>query len=312
MCVEVHVTAGPARGRSFLFEKPGHLIFGRAPDAHICVPDDQYVSRRHFELLITPPTCRLRDLNSANGVFINGVHYGGQPSLQPDSSAPRHIKEVTLDDGDEIVVRETRISISIRANSETDISTQIIRRTHSSLLNREVALLLLTIPQATHPSNPKAETLLSSLIGAILTRIKRHPSSTEMLFLKYLEKGLLMAFPEMEAARNLALELFDSLPRIDEPIRMALHWGAVRTRPNGDVFGREVHRVYRVEGVQPQQQASYSPDIMVLFQQNRLLITQQGLAQLPEPQREAFTSVGKFRMEGFDEPCELWILMRNT
>jgi hypothetical protein len=30
MSIEIHVTAGPARGQSFLFEKPGHLLFGRA------------------------------------------------------------------------------------------------------------------------------------------------------------------------------------------------------------------------------------------------------------------------------------------
>ena len=76
MSVEVHVTAGPARGQSFLFEKSGHLLFGRSLDAHISVPDDPYVSRHHFELRIEPPMCMLRDLNSINGVFINGVHYG--------------------------------------------------------------------------------------------------------------------------------------------------------------------------------------------------------------------------------------------
>jgi len=303
--VEIHVTAGPARGRSFVFEKSGHLIFGRAPDAHISVPDDQYISRRHFELSINPPTCIFRDLGSINGVFINGVHYGGPPSGQDDSSPQPPANELVLDDGDEIVVRETRITIAIRPTSGPEPATSIIAHTQGSVQDREVALLVLTIPQSLHNASPQSETLFSSLIGAILTRIKRHPASQALLFLKYLEKGLLMAFSTMADAGDLAQDLLESPAHSNEPIRMALHWGVVRTRPNGDIFGREVHRVYRIEGVRiPESEPDGSKS-------DYLLITQQGLAQLPDAEQRTFRSAGRFQLEGFDDPCELWILTKN-
>jgi class 3 adenylate cyclase len=173
------------------------------------------------------------------------------------------------------------------------------------MIDREVALLLLTLPQASHPSTPQGETLFSSLVGTILTRVKRHPASGKLLFLKYLEKGLLMAFPGISEAFQMALEFLEPLPTMNELIRMALHCGEVRIRSNGDVFGREVHRVYRMEGVRPQDQSS---SIASLFQQNYLLITQQGLAQLSEHEQRSFTSAGIFQLEGLDETCELWIL----
>ncbi len=307
--IEIHVTAGPARGRSFVFEKPGRLIFGRAPDAHISVPGDQYVSRQHFELLINPPTCLLRDLSSANGVFINGVHYGGQPSGQFASPTHRHAREVLLDDGDEIVIRETRISISIRSTSNSEPATEVLMSPKGALPDRDIALLLIILPPESQASNPQGETLFSSQIGALLTHIKRHTSSHTLLFLKYLDKGLMMAFTDMEPACNLARELLGMVSHPEKPIRMALHWGTVRTRRNGDVFGREVHRVYRIAAVRMPENET---DMTILPQHDYLLMTQQGLAQLSEKEQSEFHSAGTFVLEGFDNPCELWFLAKDA
>ena len=63
MYVEIHVTAGPAKGRSFIFKKPGNLLFGRAPDAHISVPDDQYVRTGYimmYSFMVTACWCWLQ------------------------------------------------------------------------------------------------------------------------------------------------------------------------------------------------------------------------------------------------------------
>jgi pSer/pThr/pTyr-binding forkhead associated (FHA) protein len=305
--IQIHVTAGPARGRSFVFDKPGHLIFGRASDAHISIPGDPYVSRRHFELIITPPTCLLRDLHSTNGVFVNGVHYGGQAAYQTDP-AQTHIGEVLLDDGDEIVVRETRISITIRSAEKPEQSTQILMAPRGSLPDRDLALLLMIIPELSPAQNPQGETLFSAQVGALLTQVKRHSSSEALLFLKYLDKGLIMAFASMEPAYALARDLFDLLSPSPQPIRMALHWGTVRTRRNGDVFGREVHRIYRIADIQMPAEgldAANGP------QRDYLLITPQGLTQLPQDTQRQFRALGAFPLEGFDDPCTLWALTRH-
>lgn len=303
--IEIHVTAGPARGRSFVFEKPGHLIFGRAPDAHISVPEDPYISRRHFELIINPPACLLRDLNSANGVFINGVHYGGPSSYQADATTPSpHVKEILLDDGDEIVVRETRMTISIRSTVESRSATQILLRPKDALPDRDIALLLIMLPPTAQASNFQGETLFSSQVGALLTNIKRHPSSQALLFLKYLDKGLMMAFSNMAPAYALAHD-FLGLSALQEPVSMALHWGTVRLRRNGDVFGREVYRVYRMAGIRiPEVESDGANGPRRAY----LLITPQGLTQLSEAEQRQFRPAGIFELEGFDAPCEIWML----
>ena len=103
MRVELHVTSGPAMGRHFHFNKPDCFLFGRANDAHISLPKDLYVSRQHFFLEISPPLCKLRDLHSKNGVFVNGVRYGGRVPL-PKGIKQAPINEVLLKNGDKIIV----------------------------------------------------------------------------------------------------------------------------------------------------------------------------------------------------------------
>ena len=95
-----------------MFTKPDCFLFGRAADAHISLPNDLYVSRQHFFLEISPPACKLRDLNSKNGVIVNGVRYGGKTPL-PKEFKQAPINETLLKDGDEISVGDTRIKVSI-------------------------------------------------------------------------------------------------------------------------------------------------------------------------------------------------------
>ena len=71
MQVEINIIAGPARGKSFTFDEPDRFLFGRALDAHVSLPNDPYVSRQHFLLEISPPDCKITDLNSKNGIFVN-------------------------------------------------------------------------------------------------------------------------------------------------------------------------------------------------------------------------------------------------
>jgi class 3 adenylate cyclase len=310
MCVEIHVTAGPAKGKSFLFEKPGRLLFGRADDAHILIPNDRYISRHHFELEIHPPTCILRDLNSTNGVFVNGIHYGGRIPLHAGiEQAPRDIKEIPLHDGDEIAVRETRIKVSIRSASRDYPPTEIfIHPKSAEITNKEIALFVLNIPQSTQQILSGGETQLSPLVGSILAKIKQHSSSPSLLLLKYINDGFLMAFPTISEALSLALMLLELSKQLQIRVYMALHWGIVKIRADGDIFGREVHRVYRIEGVQSPEQIHSAPSGEPLPVDNRILITEEGLGQINDSKRERFRSVGTFQLKGFEEACPLWVL----
>lgn len=114
MKVEITVTTGPAEGRHFVFDQPDCFLFGRAADARICLPDDPYVSRHHFLLEVCPPKVKVTDLDSKNGLFVNQVRYGGRKAPGPGVvQAPNGKMETTLEHGDEIVVGDTCMAISI-------------------------------------------------------------------------------------------------------------------------------------------------------------------------------------------------------
>lgn len=73
---------GPSRGRLIVREGPAtgmtfHLVerktfIGRSPDNHISIPDAS-VGKRHASISISERTYEIEDLQSKNGVFVNGL-----------------------------------------------------------------------------------------------------------------------------------------------------------------------------------------------------------------------------------------------
>lgn len=116
--IRVEVTAGPAAGRSFEFDQPDTFMFGRSADARVSLPDDPYVSRHHFVLELSPPEAKITDLGSKNGTFVNRVRYGGTVAPRPGVQlAPNGLRESRLKSGDEIVVGDTHMRVSIQVQS---------------------------------------------------------------------------------------------------------------------------------------------------------------------------------------------------
>ncbi len=114
--VTLRVTAGPIRGRVFEFVTHDTFLFGRAPDCHAqLAEDDATASRHHFILEVNPPQARLRDLGSLNGTNVNGVRYGGRDALTPGGSPNQ--PEIDVYDGDEIRVGHTVFSVSVAGAS---------------------------------------------------------------------------------------------------------------------------------------------------------------------------------------------------
>jgi serine/threonine-protein kinase len=73
MRVILVVTAGPHKGQRFPFAGHDTFIVGRSRHAHFRLPSkDRYFSRIHFLVEVNPPHCRLVDLGSRNGTYVNG------------------------------------------------------------------------------------------------------------------------------------------------------------------------------------------------------------------------------------------------
>lgn len=70
----------------YFFEE-GRVIIGRAPDSEIQI-DSRYVSRHHAQFVSSPEGCFIEDLNSTNGLQLNG----------------KSVQKQLLDDGDVVAI----------------------------------------------------------------------------------------------------------------------------------------------------------------------------------------------------------------
>ena len=98
MKVTLTVDQGPHEGKTYAFEEHDNFIVGRATYAHFRLPKkDRYFSRVHFMVEVNPPYCRLMDMGSRNGTFVND----------------ERVKTIDIQDGDLIKGGQTVIKVSI-------------------------------------------------------------------------------------------------------------------------------------------------------------------------------------------------------
>jgi hypothetical protein len=105
----LRVTAGPQKGRSFKFTRHDTFLVGRSQHAHFRVPkDDQYFSRIHFMVEVNPPSCRLVDMKSRNGTYVN----------------EEKVLTADLQHGDTIRAGHTMLRVFLRDSSGKVVRTQ--------------------------------------------------------------------------------------------------------------------------------------------------------------------------------------------
>ena len=91
MALILHVTAGPLMGKPVAIRAGKTLRVGRHPKADHAFPDDKLMSSLHFAIECGEKGCRLLDLQSSNGTFLNGAR----------------VTEALLANGDEIRAGKT-------------------------------------------------------------------------------------------------------------------------------------------------------------------------------------------------------------
>ncbi|PQO47085.1 FHA domain-containing protein [Blastopirellula marina] len=67
------VQQGPATGRNFTAEQGSMFRIGRQATADIPIQDDLAMSGLHLAVICDKGCCRVRDLDSTNGTFVNGI-----------------------------------------------------------------------------------------------------------------------------------------------------------------------------------------------------------------------------------------------
>jgi len=72
MRITLRVTAGILKGQTFTFTSHDTFMAGRSRHTHLRLPSkDRTCSRFHFLLEVNPPRCRLLDMGSHNGTYVN-------------------------------------------------------------------------------------------------------------------------------------------------------------------------------------------------------------------------------------------------
>jgi eukaryotic-like serine/threonine-protein kinase len=71
MPITLTVIAGPLEGTAFTFAEHDTFLVGRSRHAHFRLKD-KFLSAIHFMMEWQPPRCRLIDLGSHNGTYVNG------------------------------------------------------------------------------------------------------------------------------------------------------------------------------------------------------------------------------------------------
>ena len=108
MRITFQVTTGPLAGESFSFDRHDVFLVGRSPNAHCRLPeDDPYFSRVHFMIEVNPPRCRVTDMGSRNGTFVN---------QQP-------VKIFELHNGDEIRAGHTIMKVVVTKADDEPAAT---------------------------------------------------------------------------------------------------------------------------------------------------------------------------------------------
>lgn len=106
MLVTIRIENGPLAGHR-AYVRPGQVLqVGRTHWADFTVPDDPGISNVHFALELAAGDCRVRDLNSESGTFVNG----------------QAVADSILADGDRISAGETSFAVAVE-NTATAAAT---------------------------------------------------------------------------------------------------------------------------------------------------------------------------------------------
>jgi serine/threonine-protein kinase len=104
MRVSLAVTAGPNEGLTVDFDRHDRFVVGRSTRTSVRFPNkDLYLSRYHFVLEVNPPLCRVTDLGSRNGTFVND----------------QRVERADLHNGDVVRAGHTRFRVAV-AQQDTD------------------------------------------------------------------------------------------------------------------------------------------------------------------------------------------------
>jgi eukaryotic-like serine/threonine-protein kinase len=146
MRVLIAVIAGPHQGQVFTFTGHDTFLVGRSKRAHFRLPEkDEYFSRIHFLVEVNAPRCRLMDMKSTNGIYVNG----------------KKVLTADLAHGDRIEAGQTVLQVSFADDEVKPVSEQ-----PPADVSAPATVAYLPAQPLDGPAPPQAATTMPSLAGA--------------------------------------------------------------------------------------------------------------------------------------------------
>jgi pSer/pThr/pTyr-binding forkhead associated (FHA) protein len=114
--VTLRVIEGPHEGQEMVFSDLAAITIGRSDDCNFRLhgePADLLVSRRHCLIEVFPDWVEVRDLESRNGTFVNGLRIGFPIDLgSPDGSTAFKRR---LRNGDNLYLGTSVVQVTVQA-----------------------------------------------------------------------------------------------------------------------------------------------------------------------------------------------------
>ena len=101
MEVSLEIISGALAGEKYPLQLTRKLQIGRGANADIAVAADPLLSERHFTFWWDETTCRIQDLESVRGTFLNGCR----------------ISEAAVRNGDKILAGQTQFVVRVKRDS---------------------------------------------------------------------------------------------------------------------------------------------------------------------------------------------------
>ncbi len=166
-----------------------------------------------------------------------------------------------------------------------------------------VAMLLIDIVKSTRMVIELGDTHFVEHLRTLRNALQLQDEHLAPRLLKGTGDGYLVVYDTvadaLAAARRLRREVDPA------GLRLVIHRGRVRVGSE-DVFGSEVHRLFRLEALDEQARVGgHTHERLPVT--GRVLISRSALGELPAEQRVQFVRVGAFELEGFEDPEEVWV-----
>jgi serine/threonine-protein kinase len=232
MRITLTVVAGPNTGTEFSFDRHDTFLVGRSRHAHFQLPDaDRYFSRVHFMMEVNPPCCRLIDMGSHNGTYVNG----------------KRVLSCDLHDGDQIGAGHTLLRLTVQATGEVSaqptqpapavVTPGMLPAIPGYIVTRETARDGLGCIYLGHPSGNEAPVSIRTITPSLTpTPGQREEFLRSARFLLKLEHRHLVQLRDIGATADLLYFVSDHVEGCDaatlvqrdgpQPVDRVIRWAS--------------------------------------------------------------------------------------